>query len=664
MDDNNESVENKKVHEDEEINREQKEVNEPKMDAFKLEKSEEEKLDPINKEENENKQENEPPKYVPYTPITKKGKAILEKPDIEKEFYQIKKKRKIRLIIILVTIVTLLIVGIFSTGFALLNINSNKILTGISIRGIDVGGLTKEEATNLMNEKLQYEKTQEIKLSVDGETTTITLEQIEIEHKIEEALEEAYKIGKSGNIFQNNFAIMKSMKNKQNIELDINYNEEILNDIIEGIDAKLPNAMIDNTYNIEEDELIITRGTSGVAINKDKSKETIIEMAKQGNLQDVNLETVHQECPDIDVDKIYAEVHTEPQDAYYTTNPFQIFPHKDGINFNVDEVKEMIKEEKNEYIVKLEITKPKVLTNQIVTESFPNLLGAFSTKYDASNISRSTNLGLAASKINGTVVMPGEIFSYNKTVGKRTVEAGYKEAAGFSGGRVVPMLGGGICQVSSTLYDAVVYANLDIIERHNHMFQLSYIATGKDATVVYGSLDFRFQNNRKYPIMIKASAKGGLLQVQVYGIKEETEYDIEIVTKILNYTPYKVIYETDSSLAPGKERVEQPGIQGCKSITYKIIKLNGKEIETKVLSSDTYSPQNKIIKRGPTQATSTTPEPPAEQTPPEQQPTPTPPTEQKPPEEQTPTTPPTEPTTPPESETPPETSETPTEPAA
>lgn len=655
MDKNNENLENKEIQQEKE--------RENNSDSNHLTNSETEKkeetITPANNEKKEEK-----PKYVPYTPIKekKKGKPVLEKPNVEKEFYRLKKERKTRLIIIIIMIVMILIAGIFSTGFALLNLNSNKILSGISIRGIDVGGLTKEEAINLVNEKLQYEKTKEIKLMADGETTTITLEQIEIEYGIEKAVEEAYKIGKSGNIFENNFTIMKSMKNKQDIALEFQYNEELLNDIIDGIDAKLPNAMIDNTYNIEENELIITRGTPGIGIDKEKAKEIIIEMAKQGEIQDTTLETIKKECPEIDVDKIYAEVYTEPQDAYYTTDPFQIYPHKDGINFNIDEVKEMIKEEKEEYTVKLEITHPKVLTNQIGTEAFPNLLGSFSTKYDASNISRATNLGLAASKINGTVVMPGEIFSYNKTVGKRTVEAGYKEAAGFSGGRVVPMLGGGICQVSSTLYDAVVYANLDIVERHNHMFQLSYIATGKDATVVYGSLDFRFQNNRKYPIMIKASAKGGLLQIQIYGIKEEPEYDIEIVTKILNYTPYKVIYETDSSLAPGRETVAQPGIQGCKCITYKIKKLNGKEVETKVLSSDTYDPQNKVIKRGPsaTSAPATTPPTTTPETPATTEPTtpsePNAPTSTTPENPETPSTP----TTPSETTTP----ETPQEPAA
>ena len=594
-------------------NKSEKVDNEKKGETTVESKPQEKEKKTEKKETSNNDINDKTPKYVPYSPViknkkNKKGNKVIEKPDIEKEFNRLKSRRKKKIIIILVVVLLLLVSGIFCTGFALVNINSTTILPGISIRNIDVGGLTKEEAINAITEQVNYEKTREIQLNANGEKTSITLEQIEINYLVEEAVNKAYEIGRNGNIFQNNFTILGSIHNKQNRELEIQYNEELLDNIMTTINAKLPNAMVDNTYNIEDDELIITRGTAGLILDNDKNKELIIQAAKEGNFNEIELVTKYQECPDIDIDKIYEEVYTEPQDAYYTTDPFQIYPHKNGIDFNVEEAKALLKENKEEYVIELTITEPEILTNEIGTEAFPDLLSSFSTKYDQTNISRSTNLTLAASKINGAVVMPGEVFSYNQTVGKRTVEAGYKEANGFAGGRVVPMLGGGICQVSSTLYDAVVYANLNIVERHNHMFQATYVEPGKDATVVYGSLDFKFENTRQYPVMIQASAKNGLLQVKIFGVKEEVEYEIEIETKVLSYTPYKVIYETDSSLAAGKERVAQYGIQGCKSITYKVVKQNGVEIERIVLSSDTYDPQNKIIKRGPTStSTSTTP---------------------------------------------------------
>ena len=290
--------------------------------------------------------------------------------------------------------------------------------------------------------------------------------------------------------------------------------------------------------------------------------------------------------------------------------------------FDKEAAKEILEQDKEEYEIPLIITTPKITTNKIGTEAFPDMLSTFSTRYDASNTPRTTNLKLAMQKLNGVVVSPGETFSYNKTLGKRTAEAGYKEAGGFAGGKVVQTLAGGICQISSTLYDAVVYANLDIVERHNHMFLAGYVGAGKDATVVYGTYDFKFKNTRKYPIMIKTSIGSGVAQISIYGVKEEVEYEVEISSKILSYIPYKVVYETDNSLASGKEKVAQNGMNGCKSITYKILKLNGAQVSSTVLSTDTYDPMNKIIKRGPSKTIETSTVPKEETTKTEPEPTP------------------------------------------
>mgnify|MGYP002674543802 CR=1 FL=1 len=399
----------------------------------------------------------------------------------------------------------------------------------------------------------------------------------------------------------------------------------------------MPEAMQDNTYSVEEDdkELVITRGKAGKVIDTENAKTLIIDAIKTGNQDVLTLKVDNAECPEIDIEKIYEEVKSEPQDATYTTDPFEIIPHKNGIDFDVEKAKEALKEQKDEYVIELIITEPKVHTNEIGEEAFPDLLSSFSTKYDESNVPRSKNLKIALSKLNGVVIMPGEVFSYNKTLGKRTVEEGYQYANGFAGGKVVPMLAGGICQISSTLYDAALYANMKIVERHNHMFQAGYVEPGKDATVVYGSLDFQFENTRKYPVMLKTKSGGGLAEIKIFGIKEEVEYDIEIITEVQSYTSYNVVYENDTSLAPGTESVAQWGLKGCRSKTYRIISLNGQEISKELLSTDSYSPLNKIIKRGvsktpakPETPTTTTPEKPS-----------TPETPSTPTKPETPTTP-------------------------
>ena len=555
-----------------------------------------------------------------------------------KEQYKIKSSNKKTLIILISAII--LVIAIFaSTGFALFNINNTKIISNISIEGIDVSKLSKKEAEQKISDALEKNIEQSISVKTNEFEYQFQLSQIEAKYDINKAIEDAYNIGRNGNIFKNNLEIVKHKIKNKNIEIAIEYNQELLENIMNEIAVKIPGAVEEPNYCIEDGKITITKGKAGNSINKESfNKEVIKRLELENQNEPIELEIVNVEPEAIDIDKIYNEVHKEAKDAYYTKDPFQVYPHVEGVDFELEAAREMLKEDKEEYTINLKITMPKITTNKIGSEAFPDLLSTFSTKYDASNTPRTTNLRLAMNKLNGVVVSPGETFSYNKTLGKRTAKAGYKEAGGFAGGRVVQTLAGGICQISSTLYDAVVYANLEIVERHNHMFLAGYVGAGKDATVVYGAYDFKFKNTRKYPVMLKTSIGGGVARIDIFGIKEDVEYEVEISSKILSYTPFKVIKENDSSLAPGKERVTQNGMNGCKSITYKILKLNGKEVSRTVLSSDTYDPMNKIIKVGPSKTTEVS-------TQPVEEPEPTPTTPTTPTTPETPSTPST-PTTP------------------
>lgn len=535
--------------------------------------------------------------------------ANSKKKDIEQtaESEDVKENKKTKIVLIsVISILALLLLAIICTGFALLNINNTRIMNGISINGIKINGLTKEEAEKKITEKMEENLNKDIHVKAEDFEYFIKLSQIEVDYNIAKAVQEAYNIGRNKNIFSNNFSILKAMITGTDINLDFTYNEELLNNIVSDIAVKVPNAIIDTDYYIENDKLTITKGKAGNSIDKEKAKNAIIDVIINNDKNEIQVDIIYEEPNKIDIDKIYNEIYTEPKDAYYTKEPFEVFPHVNGVDFDLEAARELLKEDKDEYEIMLTITEPTKTTNKIGTEAFPDLLSTFSTKYDASNTGRSKNLQLAAEKINGTVVMPGEVFSYNKTVGERTIAKGYTEASGYAGGKVVPTLGGGICQISSTLYDAVVYANLEIIERKSHMFLASYVGAGKDATVVYGSIDFKFKNTRNYPIVLKTAVKNGIAKIEVYGIKEEVEYEVEISTKILSYIPFSVKYETDSSLIEGKEKVVQNGMNGVKSITYKILKLNGQQVSSTVLSTDTYDPMNKIIKKGVTETTTTT----------------------------------------------------------
>lgn len=495
----------------------------------------------------------------------------------------------------------LFIIALFiSTIFALLNINNENIVNGVSISGIDVSGLSQEEAKGKLEAIYNEKKENDIELKHNEFETALSPELMEVNYKIDEAVESAVSIGKSKNIFKNNYDILGTLIGKRNIPVEMTLNEDATKQTIEDMNASLPDVLIDSSYSIEDDELIITKGKAGVKIDTDNLLNQVKQKLNDLNDNDnfIEIPVVNKEPEAIDIDKIHSEVYKEPQNAYYTKDPFTVYPEVEGVDFDVEAAREILKEDKEEYVIKLKITEPEITLEEIGTEAFPDQLSTFTTRYDVSDVDRSTNLRLASEKINGTVLAPGETFSYNKTVGARTVAAGYKNAKVYESGKVVDGIGGGICQVSSTLYNAALLANLEIVERRNHQFVTSYVGAGRDATVVYGQTDFKFKNTRKYPIRIVVTTNAGILKISIFGLKEENEYTFKFNTKTVSSIPYKTQYIEDSSLPAGTEKVEQKGANGLITETYIAKMLDGKVVSTELLSKDTYSAMTRIIRRG------------------------------------------------------------------
>lgn len=533
----------------------------------------------------------------------KEDKEILvEEPDKIKEKLEKEKNKnpKKKIFIISILIIFLLFI---STIFAITNMNNSNILSGIRIEGVDISNLSKEEAESLINGKIQTVTKRDITLKLDDYTTTITPEQIEMKFDYEDALNEAQKVGKTNNIIIDNYQIIKTKIFKTNINMQITYNKEILSDMIKNIDLEIPGAVKQVTYEVDDDKLIISNGKSGIEVVQDKLEEEIIGNVKdqlKDVINDIKIPTKEVEAEKIDIEKIHDEIYKESKDAYIEEDPFKLHVEENGLDFDIsiEEAKKIISEEKEEYEIPLKITKPKVKTEDLGDKIFKQTLSKYTTIYDAGNTSRASNIALACKTINGTIILPGETFSYNKVLGNTTKEKGYKLGGAYVGGKVVQAYGGGICQVSTTLYNSVLYANLEIVERYNHSYAVSYVPAGRDATVSYGGKDFKFKNNRKYPIKIVANAKNGVVNISLTGIKEDKEYDIEITSSVLSTTPFETTYQDNNTLAEGKQKIIQKGHNGYKSKAYKIVKYNGKVISKTLLSSDTYKPMNRIIEKG------------------------------------------------------------------
>lgn len=520
--------------------------------------------------------------------------------DLNTSSNNLKQERvKTAIILLCIGLFIILLVTIFSVIFALIVRNQETIIQGVKIKNIDVSGLTKETAISKISTSFNENLSDYYTLKYNDYETNISAEQLNIYFDIENCINNAYSKGRDENIFKSNFEILTSLLFTTNIDPNISYNDDAFNSLIVDINTNLPDRFIESSYYIDGNNLILSKGKNGICVDSDALKTSILNSINNFNDNNlvITIPVIYKTTSPIDLNKVYNEIHRDAQNAYYTTEPCTIYPQVDGIDFDIsmEEANNILNTSENDCSIPLRIIEPDVTTKDLGFEAFPDLLGSFSTKFSTSNYNRSTNIRIAASKIDGIVIMPEEIFSYNQTVGKRTTAAGFRTAAVYSGGEVTTGIGGGICQVSSTLYNAVLYANLDIVERQNHGFNPGYVAAGRDATVSWGSPDFKFQNNRSYPVKISASVNGGTINIEVYGLHMEDEPEVEIQSYITQYIPYKTITKEDPSLEAGDSKVIESGSSGCRAVCYRILKRNGEVISKTLLSQDTYSPHNRIV---------------------------------------------------------------------
>ena len=220
----------------------------------------------------------------------------------------------------------------------------------------------------------------------------------------------------------------------------------------------------------------------------------------------------------------------------------------------------------------------------------------------SSSENRTFNVNRTAEFCNGSILLPGEVFSYLEKIGNPSEKNGYKVATGYKDGQTVPMAGGGSCQASSAIYYCAVYANLEIVTRSNHRFTVGYVPNGLDATVYYSSLDFKFRNNTPYPIKILAHVKGDHLYVQILGTKTDGTY-VETETEVLSVTPWEVVYQPDENVARGRTKTSVTAYTGTKVKIYRCVyAADGTLISRTLENTSNYSKRDKVLLFNPADA--------------------------------------------------------------
>ena len=334
---------------------------------------------------------------------------------------------------------------------------------------------------------------------------------------------------------------------------------------------------------------------SGNAIDEKKLFKDVDNRFEKFSGDDaIEISIVPKEAENLDFEEFYNEYNRDAKDAVYTKTEdgYKIEPEVVGISLDKAEVKAILSENKDNsgvYEIPAKITRPKITAKMLEDKYVNKIIGTYSTSYSGSSSNRISNIALAASKIDGYVINPGKRFSYNSVVGPRTAATGFKNAHVYVGTEVVDGIGGGICQVSSTLYNAAVLADLKIVSRTNHSMPVGYVPLGRDATVSYGSIDFVFENDKPYPISIKASTGGSTLTISIVGTAD-MDYTVDFVSSTVSTIPFTTQTIDDPTLEVGQTKTVSNGANGYVANSYRVYKRNGIEYSRKYEAKSTYSP--------------------------------------------------------------------------
>ncbi|KNF10142.1 VanW family protein [Gottschalkia purinilytica] len=301
------------------------------------------------------------------------------------------------------------------------------------------------------------------------------------------------------------------------------------------------------------------------------------------------------------ISSIKKDVNKDKKEAkiQYSNGQFTITPEESGLEVDEKKLKsEIIDKIENEDFIKIPVNEVKPTVTKETLSQIKTEIGSFSTTFGTNDANRVHNIRLVSSKIDGKTIMPGEVFSFNKTTGPRSKSAGYKDATIIVNGEFVPGEGGGVCQVSSTLYNAAVLSNTQIVARTHHALPVGYVPHGQDATVAYDYLDLKFKNTFDWPIYIKADVMGNQLLIKLFGKEKNPNRVIKMESEIVERVKPTVETIIDKSLKPGQSVVSQKGRVGYRVNTYKVTYENGAVVEKGLLHKDYYKPKKQIIRKG------------------------------------------------------------------
>lgn len=431
--------------------------------------------------------------------------------------------------IVLIAVLVAFLVGYFSVKKSVNKVAKDIIWDQISIDGVDVSGMTAKEAKAALEAKITGYQLKEVTLVADETEAVVTLGDLGFAYEnADELIEEAVSYGKKGSVWSRYKKLKNLQENVQEYEAGYVVDETAIPTVISQKIPHLENEAVNATIKRENGTFVVTEGKSGKKIDLEESTKVIVD---------------------------YFGDEWEP---------------------------------KAEEIITLVtvVDEPDVKAEDL--KKIKDVLGTFSTSF-SSGSNRGKNITHAASLINGTVLMPGEEMSASDAMGSRTAENGYLEAGSYLNGTTVQTYGGGVCQVSTTLYNAVILAELEITERWAHSMSVDYVQPSMDAAISEGYKDLKFKNNTDAPVYIEGYTSGGKLTFTVYG--ENTNEDgrkVTYVSEVTSRTEAKKKFVASND-AVGTLKKSSSGHDAIKAKLWKVVTVNGSEVSREAINSSNYA---------------------------------------------------------------------------
>ena len=489
--------------------------------------------------------------------------------------------------------------------FSMFTSDAQRVVPGVKIGSNVVGGLSASALdSEIARSVAPALESGQIRMLCAGSAHVLTAKDIGASMDTQKTADEALAVGRSGDIVRNFFDFYKSAIFGLTIKADLNVEESKIRQAVLDFSKEVSRVGAEAKYVVTGENIYFVGGSDSHVVNEDLVTQQLMSKFQNLDFSDMAVDLYVREPLPIDFAAVRNEVYREMKNAEAKlSDEGEVFvePELTGIDFDVDEARLCWeKSGGNDKMVQLSliVTAPEITEIELRSRLFLDELSSYSTTLNPGLVNRTHNIRLACQKINEKIILPGEVFSFNSTVGPREYSTGFRDAIIFVKDEMVDGVGGGICQVSSTIYACAIMADLEIVARSCHRFKVTYTPLGWDATVAWGSIDYKFKNSTNFPIKIMTEQVGNKVNVKLLGTKTEDRY-AEFTTKSYNPTPsYEKIID-DDTLAPGTEIIEQNGMGGLTVEAYRNVYVNGELVSTTLESTSKYYAAPTIIKRGP-----------------------------------------------------------------